>query len=36
VWGDLLYQYPARFFDEIPGHYIEIRDYSKTNARDTD
>jgi DNA helicase-2/ATP-dependent DNA helicase PcrA len=29
VWGDLLYQYPARFFKEIPDRYFEIRDFSK-------
>ena len=29
VWGDLLYQYPARFFKEIPERYLEIRDFSK-------
>lgn len=29
VWGDLLYQYPARFFNEIPEQYFELRDYSK-------
>jgi DNA helicase-2/ATP-dependent DNA helicase PcrA len=34
VWGDLLYQYPARFFKEVPEKYFEIRDYSKeTNSR---
>ncbi len=33
VWGDLLYQYPARFFDEIPGQYVEVRDYSKADSR---
>ena len=29
VWGDLLYQYPARFFKEIPEKYVEVRDFSK-------
>lgn len=29
VWGDLLYQYPARFFKEIPERYVEVRDFSK-------
>ena len=34
VWGDLLYQYPARFFEEIPAKYFEIRDFSKeSNSR---
>jgi DNA helicase-2/ATP-dependent DNA helicase PcrA len=34
VWGDLLYQYPARFFKEIPARYLEVRDFSKeTNSR---
>ena len=29
VWGDLLYQYPARFFNEIPARYFEVRDFSE-------
>lgn len=29
VWGELLYQYPARFFKEIPDRYFEVRDFSK-------
>jgi DNA helicase-2/ATP-dependent DNA helicase PcrA len=29
VWGDLLYQYPARFFKEVPDRYFEVRDFSK-------
>ncbi len=29
VWGDMLYQYPARFFKEIPEKYVEVRDFSK-------
>ena len=33
VWGDLLYQYPARFFKEIPEQYVEVRDYSKAAGR---
>ncbi len=33
VWGDLLYQYPARFFKEIPERYFEIRDFSKNAGR---
>ena len=34
VWGDLLYQYPARFFKEIPERYVEVRDFSKeSNSR---
>jgi superfamily I DNA/RNA helicase len=33
VWGDLLYQYPARFFDEIPQRYFEVRDFSKAAGR---
>ena len=34
VWGDLLYQYPARFFTEIPARYFEVRDFSKeSNSR---
>jgi DNA helicase-2/ATP-dependent DNA helicase PcrA len=34
VWGDLLYQYPARFFSEIPARYFEVRDFSKeANSR---
>jgi DNA helicase-2/ATP-dependent DNA helicase PcrA len=33
VWGDLLYQYPARFFKEIPEHFVEIRDYAKAAGR---
>ena len=33
VWGDLLYQYPARFFKEIPEKYIENRDFSKAAGR---
>lgn len=33
VWGDLLYQYPARFFDEIPEQYFEVRDYSKQQSQ---
>ena len=34
VWGDLLYQYPARFFEEIPEKYFEVRDFSKeSNSR---
>jgi DNA helicase-2/ATP-dependent DNA helicase PcrA len=34
VWGDLLYQYPARFFKEIPERYFDVRDFSKeTNSR---
>jgi DNA helicase-2/ATP-dependent DNA helicase PcrA len=32
VWGDLLYQYPARFFEEIPEKYIDVRDYSKETS----
>ena len=33
VWGDLLYQYPARFFQEIPERFFEIRDYAKDAGR---
>lgn len=33
VWGDLLYQYPARFFKEIPERYFEVRDFSKDAGR---
>ena len=33
VWGDLLYQYPARFFKEIPERFVEIRDYAKAAGR---
>jgi DNA helicase-2/ATP-dependent DNA helicase PcrA len=33
VWGDLLYQYPARFFDEIPTRYLEVRDFSQNSGR---
>jgi DNA helicase-2/ATP-dependent DNA helicase PcrA len=33
VWGDLLYQYPARFFKEIPEKYVEVRDFSKAAGR---
>ncbi len=33
VWGDLLYQYPARFFKEIPDSYFEFRDFSKNSGR---
>lgn len=33
VWGDLLYQYPARFFDEIPQSYFEVRDFSQGSGR---
>jgi len=33
VWGDLLYQYPARFFKEIPDRYVEIRDFAKDAGR---
>jgi DNA helicase-2/ATP-dependent DNA helicase PcrA len=33
VWGDLLYQYPARFFKEIPEQYVEVRDFSKAAGR---
>ncbi len=34
VWGDLLYQYPARFFSEVPERYFEVRDFSKeANSR---
>ena len=33
VWGDLLYQYPARFFKEIPERYFEIRDFSQKAGR---
>ncbi len=32
VWGDLLYQYPARFFEEIPKDYFEVRDFSKVST----
>ena len=33
VWGDLLYQYPARFFKEIPERYFEVRDFTKDAGR---
>jgi DNA helicase-2/ATP-dependent DNA helicase PcrA len=33
VWGDLLYQYPARFFNEIPEKYVRVRDFSKNAGR---
>ncbi len=33
VWGDLLYQYPARFFEEISDHFFEERDYSENAGR---
>ncbi len=33
VWGDLLYQYPARFFDEIPEKYVETRTLEQSLAR---
>lgn len=33
VWGDLLYQYPARFFKEIPEKFVEVRDFSKNAGR---
>ncbi|MBS1960343.1 MAG: UvrD-helicase domain-containing protein [Bdellovibrionales bacterium] len=33
VWGDLLYQYPARFFEEVPKKYFEIRDFSQNAGR---
>lgn len=33
VWGDLLYQYPARFFEEVPKKYFEVRDFSKGAGR---
>ncbi len=33
VWGDLLYQYPARFFKEIPEKYFEIRDFAQKAGR---
>ncbi len=33
VWGETLYQYPARFFGEIPEKYFEMRDFSKDSGR---
>ena len=33
VWGDLLYQYPARFFGEIPERYFEVRDFAQKAGR---
>jgi DNA helicase-2/ATP-dependent DNA helicase PcrA len=33
VWGDLLYQYPARFFKEIPEAYFDFRDLAKSSGR---
>jgi len=33
VWGETLYQYPARFFGEISEKYFEIRDFSKDAGR---
>jgi DNA helicase-2/ATP-dependent DNA helicase PcrA len=33
VWGDLLYQYPARFFKEVSEKYFEVRDFSKEAGR---
>jgi len=33
VWGETLYQYPARFFGEIPEKYFELRDFSKDSGR---
>jgi DNA helicase-2/ATP-dependent DNA helicase PcrA len=33
VWGDLLYQYPARFFKEIPENYFEVRDFAQKAGR---
>jgi DNA helicase-2/ATP-dependent DNA helicase PcrA len=33
VWGETLYQYPARFFSEIPEKYFELRDFSKDSGR---
>ena len=32
VWGDLLYQYPARFFKEVPERYFQVRDFSKVRT----
>ncbi len=33
VWGETLYQYPARFFGEIPESYMEVRDFSRESGR---
>ena len=33
VWGETLYQYPARFFSEIPESHIETRDFSRESGR---
>jgi hypothetical protein len=29
LWGNITYQEPARFFDEIPSDAIDFRDYSQ-------
>ena len=33
VWGETLYQYPARFFGEIPEKYFMVKDFSKDSGR---
>jgi DNA helicase-2/ATP-dependent DNA helicase PcrA len=32
VWGNINYQEPSRFFDEIPAECIEFKDYTHTQA----
>ncbi len=31
IWGDVSYQEPSRFFQEIPEEYLEMRDFSYGN-----
>ncbi len=31
IWGDVSYQEPSRFFQEIPDEYLEVKDFSYGN-----
>ncbi len=35
LWGQVAYQEPARFFAEIPDEYLDVRDYSHSQAAGT-
>ncbi len=34
VWGNMLYQYPARFFNEIPANLVQVRDHGREYSTD--
>ena len=32
IWGNIAYNEPSRFFEEIPGEYVDFRDFGRGNG----